>query len=119
MYISLIPRHSKIREERLVSSVCTCASPQAFQGTVILVCVAQSYYQSCYKALFIQQLNEAMSCTLSKVVKPGMPVFLCVIICMFSLRISMSYMENVMELLVRARTVDTRHSSLIFLSAWE
>ena len=30
-----------------------------------------------------------------------------------------NYMENVVELLAHARTVDTRYSSLILLSAWE
>ena len=32
---------------------------------------------------------------------------------------SMNYTQNVMELLGNALTVDTRHSSLISVSAWE
>ena len=37
----------------------------------------------------------------------------------FSLTITMNYTENVMELLAHARTVGTRCSSLILLSAWK
>ena len=40
-------------------------------------------------------------------------IFLRIIICKFSLHISMNYTENIAELLVQAQKVDTRHS-LIF-----
>ena len=61
-------------------------------------------YQSCYKALFIPQLNKAVSCTVSKVVKTGMCVFLCA--CEFNLCMSEPW-------------IHARHSCPIYFSAWE
>jgi len=52
------------------------------------------------------------SCTLQSYILLSIPP---VIICEFSLRMLMNYMKNVAELLVHARTVDTRRSSLIFV----
>jgi len=98
--ISLIPRHSKIREECLVSTVHTCSSP-GFSGnleTVILVRVSRPYTTELPESLqssVHSTIEQAILCTLSKVVKPGIPIFLCA--CEFNL---MSYMEKVMEMLV-------------------
>jgi len=47
------------------------------------------------------------------------PIFLHITIHYFSSTITMNYTENVMQLLAHARTVDTRCSSLILLSAWK
>ena len=83
IYISLIPRCSKIREECLVSTVRTCVARQVFQGnletTVILVRVARPYITELPESLqsSVHSTIEQSYVVYPKVVKPGMCVFLC------------------------------------------